>query len=137
VDLPQVRQVVAGGYGRLVQQDQSGVGDLPLCRLKFGGGAEPELAGQNPGNRISVRVLWHSRLPVARDRPAVQLSRADLPVHVRRDFPVMIQAERARQLRLHGLSRSEGGVKPRTLPRERLVSFVDLVREEDSLGFAV
>jgi hypothetical protein len=103
MDLPQVRQVVAGGNGQGVQQDQRRVGDLPLRRLEAGGEAQPELVVQDPGNRITVRVLRHLRLPVARDRPAVQLSRADLPVHICRDFPVMIRAERARQLRLHGL----------------------------------
>jgi hypothetical protein len=35
--------------------------------------------------------------------PAVQFGRADLPVHVRRDLPVMIGAERPWQLGLHGL----------------------------------
>ena len=123
MDLLQVRQVIAGGYKRVVQQDQGRVGDLPLGRLKYGGGAEPELVVQDSGDRVTVRVLWHSRLPVARDRPAVQLGRADLPVHVCRDLPVMIRAERARQLRLHGLRRSEGGVQPGTLPRQRRASY--------------
>jgi hypothetical protein len=49
----------------------------------------------------------------------------------------MIRAERARQLDLHGLRRSKGGIQPRALPRQRLVPFVDLVREKDCLGLAV
>ncbi len=44
---------------------------------------------------------------------AHRFGRADLPVHVGRDFPVMVRAERARQLRLHGLRRGQGGVQPR------------------------
>ena len=55
---------------------------------------EPELVVQDPySDRVTVRVLWHSRLPVARDRPAVQFGRADLPVHVRRNLPVMSRHE--------------------------------------------
>lgn len=45
--------------------------------------------------------------------------------------------ERTRQLGLHRLRRTEGGVQPGMLPRERLVALVDLVREEDGLGLAV
>jgi hypothetical protein len=101
-----VGQVIARGYRRLVQQDQGRVGDLPLRRLKRGGGAKPELVVQDPVTGSLYGSLWHSRVPVARDRPAVQLGRADLPVHVRRDLPVMIRAERTRQLRLHGVADS-------------------------------
>ena len=58
MDLLRVRQVVAGGYRRLVQQDQGRVSDLPLRRLKCGGGAEPELVIQDSGDRVTLRVLW-------------------------------------------------------------------------------
>src|SRR5208282_2381371 len=71
MDRPQVRQVVAGQDGRFVQQDQGRMSDLPLRGLKPGGGAEPELVVQDPGDRVTVRVPRHSRLPVAGDRPAV------------------------------------------------------------------
>jgi hypothetical protein len=36
----------------------------------------------------------------------------------------MVRAERARQLCLHGLRRSQGGVQPRALTRQRLIPFV-------------
>jgi hypothetical protein len=57
MDLPQVGQVVTGGYGRLIQQDQSRMGDLPLRRFKPCGGTEAELVVQDPGDRITVRIL--------------------------------------------------------------------------------
>lgn len=111
--------------------------DLPLRGLKPGGGTQPKLVVQDAGDRITVRVSRQLRLPVAGDRPAVQFRRADLSGHVCRDFPVMIWADRAGQLRLHGLRRVESTVQPCVLPRELLVAFVDLVREENSLGLAV
>ncbi len=49
----------------------------------------------------------------------------------------MVLAERSREFRLHGLRRSEGDVQLCVLPRQRLGSFVDLVREQDSLGLAM
>ena len=96
--------------------------DLPLCGLKPGGGAQPELVVQDAGDRITVRIPRHLRLPVAGDRPAVQFRCADLSGYVCRDFPVMIWAERARQFHLHGLRRVESGVQPCVLPRELLVA---------------
>lgn len=36
-----------------------------------------------------------------------------------------------------GVRRSEGDVQSCVLPRQRLVSFVDLVREQDSVGLAM
>jgi hypothetical protein len=130
-------QVVRGRDRRLVQQDQGGVSDLPLGGLKPGSGTQPELVEQDSGNRVGVRVVGHLPLPVSCDRPAVQLGGADLPVHVGRDFPVMLGPERTRQLGLHRLRRAEGGVQPGMLSRERLIAFIDLVREEDGLGLAV
>jgi hypothetical protein len=56
------------------------MGDLPLRGLKLGGGSQPELIEQDAGNRITVRVLRHLQPPVTRDRPPVQLDRADLPL---------------------------------------------------------
>jgi hypothetical protein len=55
MDLPEVRQVVAGRDGRFVQQDQGRMSDLPLRGLKPGGGAQPELVVQDAGDRITVR----------------------------------------------------------------------------------
>jgi hypothetical protein len=49
----------------------------------------------------------------------------------------MLGAERARQFDLHGLRRAEGGVQPLMLAGERLLALVDLIREENGLGFAV
>jgi hypothetical protein len=113
------------------------VGDLPLGGLKHGNGSQPELAEQDSGKRVTVRVAGHLQLPVSCDRHAVQVSGADLPVHVGCDFPVMLGAERARQLGLHGLGSAEGCIQPGVLARRRLIALVDLVRQENGLGFAM
>jgi hypothetical protein len=137
VDLAQMAQVVRGSGGRLVQPDQSGVGDLPLGGLKPRSAPQPELIEQDSGNRVTVRVAGQLELPVSCDRPAVQLCGTDLPVHVGRDLPVVFGPERARQLCLHGLRPAESGIEPGMLPSERFVALVDLVREENGLGLAV
>ncbi len=49
----------------------------------------------------------------------------------------MIRADRAGQFDLHGLRREERGVQSRVLPAKRLVPFVELVRQEDSLRLTV
>ena len=56
VDRSQVGQVVAGRNGHLLEEDQRRVGDLPLCSLKFSGGAQPELVVQDSGNWVTVRI---------------------------------------------------------------------------------
>lgn len=75
----------------------------------------PGVAGEladDSGDRVTVRVVGHLRLPVSCDRPAVQLGGADLPVHVGSDLPVMLGPERAWHLGLHGLRSAERGIEP-------------------------
>jgi len=58
MDLPQVRQVVAGSDGRLVQQDQGRMSDLPLRVLKVG--------------RHQVRYVIIGALPLKHSKPRYQ-----------------------------------------------------------------
>jgi hypothetical protein len=57
VDLLQVGQVITGRDGRFIQQYQRRVSDLPFRRFKCGGRSELEPVVQDPGDRITVRVL--------------------------------------------------------------------------------
>jgi len=57
VDLPQVGQVITGRGGRFIQQYQRRMSDLPFRRFKRGGRSELEPVVQDPGDRITVRVL--------------------------------------------------------------------------------
>ena len=106
MDLAQVSQIVGGLDRRFPEQDQGRVGDLPFRCLEFCGGAQPELVAQDSRHRIRVRVVGHL-LPVAGDSPAVKFRGTDLAVHVRRDVPVILWAERARHLDLHRLRSRE------------------------------
>jgi hypothetical protein len=87
--------------------------------------------------RIGVRVAGHLLPPVAGDGPAVEFRSADLAVHVGRDLSVMLRAERARYLDLHGLCSRERMIQAGALARQRLVPLIDLVRQENSLGLTV
>jgi hypothetical protein len=79
------------------------VGDLPFCCLQLCGGAQLEPVSQDSRHRVGIRVLEHLLPPVAGNGSAVKFRRADLAVHIGRDFPVMLRAERPRHLDLYRL----------------------------------
>jgi hypothetical protein len=47
--------------GRLPEQDECRVGDLPFSGLQLRGGAQPELVEQDSRNRVGVRIVRVAR----------------------------------------------------------------------------
>jgi hypothetical protein len=137
MDGAQVPQVVAGRDRGLPEEDQRGVGDLPLGGLQIFGRAQPELVAQHSRHRVGVRVPGHLRPPVAGNGPAVQLSGAYVPVYVRRHLAIVLRTERSRQLHLYRLRGGKSTVQAGALAGKCLVPLVGLVGYEDRLGLAV